>query len=57
MGIIFYISCGSQHLLSCKPSCGKGSLKEDSVKNKIFYTANENVVFIEKQRKNGGYHG
>ena len=24
-------SCGSQHLLSCKPSCGKGSLKEDSV--------------------------
>ena len=50
-------SCGSQHLLSCKPSCGKGSLKEDSVKNKIFHTANENVVFIEKQRKNGGYHG
>jgi len=26
------------------------------VKNKIFHTANENVVFIEKQRKNGGYH-
>ena len=24
---------------------------------KIFHTANENVVFIEKQRKNGGYHG
>ena len=30
---------------------------ENSVKNKIFRTADKNVVFIEKQRKNGGYHG